>query len=156
LPRAWAAKSRAVLAYAGGHQSEPRPDEGHHGGGVAAAVSGGAAAELPAGKTVPAQRWADGVASAQASPSQDTPRDQNKGAPAHSQNEWQQIEIASHHGIARPRGEGRGTFRGARPPGEYLAAGARAPGALERFVCRRNGVPPRRPLHPFPANKSFI
>ena len=53
----------------------------------------------------------------------------------------QQVEIASHHGIARPRGKGRGTFRGARPPGEYLAAGARAPGALDHIVCRRNGVP---------------
>ena len=99
-------------------------------------VGGGAAAELPAGKTVPAQRWADGVASAQASSSQDTPRDQNEGAPARGQNERQQIEIASHHGIARPRGKGRGTFRGARPPGEYLAAGARAPGALDLYCLQ--------------------
>src|SRR4249920_4028450 len=98
---------------------------------MAAAVGGGAAAELSAGKIIPAQRRPRGASPAKAS--QGTSRREGESAPARRENA--QRQIASRHRRTRPRKKNRWTF-GACRSGQYPAARARAAGPLgTTFTC---------------------
>ena len=68
LPGARPAEGGAVLAHAGGGESEPRPDEGHRRGRVAAAGGCGAAIELSAGASCFCAASAATLAAPQAAP----------------------------------------------------------------------------------------
>src|SRR5512144_3143554 len=97
---------------------------------MAAAVRGGAATKLPAGKIIPAQRWTDGAPAAKAAsaPKDTRPDRQSEGAPARRENT--QIETASRHGLARPFEKTRGPYGGARRSAQYPATRPRSPVAL--------------------------